>query len=112
MCTAAPPVAILASDFSRAFETAKLVAAAVGADVEAAPALREPATRRALEDLARRWLSYRSFAARGLGPAGRGPGRGRRATAARCHGALRADAAMLPPRGPAKSTCCLLPAAS
>ena len=33
----------------------------------AAPSLLEPATRRALEDLALRWLSYRSFAARGLG---------------------------------------------
>ena len=35
------PVAILSSDFSRTFETAKLVAAAVDADVEAEPALRE-----------------------------------------------------------------------
>ena len=35
------PVAILSSDFSRTFETAKLVAAAVNADVEAEPALRE-----------------------------------------------------------------------
>ena len=35
------PVAILASDFSRTFETAKEVAAAVNADVEAEPALRE-----------------------------------------------------------------------
>ena len=35
------PVAILASDFSRTFETAKSVAAAVNADVEAEPALRE-----------------------------------------------------------------------
>ena len=34
----------------------------------AAPSsLLEPATRQALEDLAMRWLSYRSFAARGLG---------------------------------------------
>ena len=37
----ARPVTILASDFSRTFETAKYVAAAVGADVEAEPALRE-----------------------------------------------------------------------
>ena len=35
------PVAILSSDFSRTCETAKLVANAVGADVEAEPALRE-----------------------------------------------------------------------
>ena len=35
------PVTILASDFSRTFETAKEVAAAVNADVEAEPALRE-----------------------------------------------------------------------
>ena len=35
------PVRILASDFSRTFETAKEVAAAVNADVEAEPALRE-----------------------------------------------------------------------
>ena len=35
------PVAILSSDFSRTFETAKIVAAAVDADVEAEPALRE-----------------------------------------------------------------------
>ena len=35
------PVTILSSDFSRTFETAKLVAAAVDADVEAEPALRE-----------------------------------------------------------------------
>lgn len=35
------PVTVLASDFSRAFQTAKAVAAAVGADVEAEPALRE-----------------------------------------------------------------------
>ena len=35
------PVAILSSDFSRTFETAKIVANAVGADVEAEPALRE-----------------------------------------------------------------------
>ena len=35
------PVTILASDFSRTFETAKVVANAVGADVEAEPALRE-----------------------------------------------------------------------
>jgi len=35
------PVTILASDFSRTYETAKAVAAAVGADVEAEPALRE-----------------------------------------------------------------------
>ena len=35
------PVTILASDFSRTYETAKTVAAAVGADVEAEPALRE-----------------------------------------------------------------------
>ena len=35
------PVTILSSDFSRTFETAKLVAAAVNADVEAEPALRE-----------------------------------------------------------------------
>ena len=35
------PVAILSSDFSRTYETAKIVAAAVGADVVAEPALRE-----------------------------------------------------------------------
>ena len=35
------PVAILSSDFSRTYETAKTVAAAVNADVEAEPALRE-----------------------------------------------------------------------
>ena len=35
------PVAILSSDFSRTFQTAKIVAAAVGADVVAEPALRE-----------------------------------------------------------------------
>ena len=35
------PVAILSSDFSRTFDTAKIVANAVGADVEAEPALRE-----------------------------------------------------------------------
>ena len=35
------PVAILSSDFSRTFETAKIVANAVDADVEAEPALRE-----------------------------------------------------------------------
>ena len=35
------PVAILSSDFSRTFQTAKIVAAAVCADVEAEPALRE-----------------------------------------------------------------------
>ena len=35
------PVAILSSDFSRTFQTAKIVAAAVNADVEAEPALRE-----------------------------------------------------------------------
>ena len=35
------PVAILSSDFSRTFQTAKIVAAAVDADVEAEPALRE-----------------------------------------------------------------------
>ena len=35
------PVAILSSDFSRTFETAKIVANAVNADVEAEPALRE-----------------------------------------------------------------------
>ena len=35
------PVTILSSDFSRTFETAKLVAATVNADVEAEPALRE-----------------------------------------------------------------------
>ena len=34
------PVAILSSDFSRTFETAQIVAAAVDADVEAEPALR------------------------------------------------------------------------
>ena len=35
------PVAVLSSDFSRTFQTAKIVAAAVGADVVAEPALRE-----------------------------------------------------------------------
>ena len=35
------PVAILSSDFSRTFDTAKIVANAVGADVVAEPALRE-----------------------------------------------------------------------
>ena len=35
------PVAILSSDFSRTFDTAKIVANAVDADVEAEPALRE-----------------------------------------------------------------------